>query len=166
MRKLLALTAAIAVAACATSSATPSDTAAGPPVTPPPPGTVSASTPAGATATWHASLQSTNGTDMSGRATVSPNPGGATATVSLERATPGDVLPWHVHTGTCASGGGVFGPASAYTPLTVTGGGNASGTASLPSMLDPTQHYHVNIHKSPSDMGTIIACGDLAISKG
>lgn len=165
MRKLLALTAAIAVAACATSSATPSDTAAGPPVTQPPVGTVSASTPVGATATWRASLQPMNGTNVTGSAAVTPNQGGAMATVNIMGATSGDVHPWHVHTGTCASGGGVFGPASAYTPLTVTAGGSASSTASLPSTLDPAQSYHVNVHKSPTDMGTIISCGNLTISK-
>ena len=164
MRMLLALTASVAMAACATSSATPPNTTAGPSVTPPPPGTVSASTPAAAT--WRASLRSTNGTSMSGRATVTPSTsGGATATVSLQDATPGEVHPWHVHVGTCASGGGIVGPASAYTPLTVTGGGNANGTAAIPVTLDPAQSYHVNIHQSPTDMGTIVACGDLSASR-
>lgn len=160
MRMLLALSASIALAACATSSATPSPTAT-PSVTPPPPGTVSATTPVAAT--WRASLQSVNGTEVSGSATVTPAPNGSIATVNIRSATPGAVHPWHVHVGTCASGGGIAGPASAYTPLTVTGGGNANSSASLPMTLDPTQSYHVNIHNSPSDMGTIIACGDLHI---
>ena len=156
MRMLLAISASVALAACATSSATPTT---GTSVTPPPPGTTSASTPAGAT--WHASLQSMNGTNVSGSATVAPAPGGSTATINIRDAAAGAVHPWHVHVGTCSTGGGIAGPASAYSPLNVTAGGNANSTAQLPMTLDPTQSYHVNVHNSPSDMGTIVACGDL-----
>lgn len=162
MRKLFALTATIAVAACATSSATPNDTTMGPSVTPPPPGTVSATTPV--SATWRATLRAMNGSGVTGTAAVTPSTSGATATVNVQGATSGDVHPWHVHSGTCASGGGVVGPASAYTALTVASGGMTSGTATLPAPLDPAQSYHVNVHRSPTDMGTIVACGDLSVS--
>ena len=163
MRKLLALSASVALAACATSSATPPDT--GTAVTPPPPGTTSATTPAGSSLTWRATLQPMNGSNITGTAAVSPATTGAmTATVNISGATAGDVHPWHVHTGTCATGGGVVGPGSAYTPLTVAAGGSASSTASIPAVLDGTQKYHVNIHTSPTDMGTIVACGDLTPS--
>lgn len=161
MRKLLALSASVAIAACATSSATPSTGAS---VTPPPPGTMSATTPAGAS--WRASLQSMNGTSISGSASVTPAPGGSTASINIRDAVSGAVHPWHVHVGTCATGGGIAGPSSAYTPLNVTAGGNANSTAQLPMTLDPTQSYHVNVHNSPSDMGTIVACGDLHTVRG
>lgn len=162
MRKLLALVASIAVAGCATSSATPPETT-GAGVTPPPPGTVSATTPAGASLTWRANLQPMNGSNITGSAAVTPGTTGAvTATISISGATAGDVHPWHVHNGTCATGGGVVGPGSAYTPLTVAAGGTASSSATLPTGLDGTQKYHVNVHKSPTDMGTIVACGDLS----
>ena len=161
MRMLLAISASVALAACATSSATPTT---GTSVTPPPPGTVSASTPAGAS--WRASLQSMNGTSISGSATVTPAPGGSTANNNIRDAVAGAVHPWHVHVGTCSTGGGIAGPASAYSPLNVTSGGNANSSAQLPMTLDPTQSYHVNVHNSPSDMGTIVACGDLHPAKG
>jgi hypothetical protein len=164
MRKLLALTASVALAACATSSATPPDTT-NPAVTTPVQGTTSASSPAGASVPWRATLQPMNGSNITGSATVTPASTSAmTATVNISGATAGDVHPWHVHNGTCATGGGVVGPGSAYTPLTVAAGGSASSTASIPAVLDATQKYHVNIHKSPTDMGTIVACGDLAPS--
>lgn len=166
MRKLIAFTASVAtsvvLAACATSSATPATTTAAP-VVPPPAGTVSATTPVAAT--WHASLQSMNGTDVTGRATVIPSPGGSTATVTLESASPGAVHPWHIHNGTCAGGGGVVGPASAYNSLSVTPAGRARATAEIPITLDPTQSYHVNVHQSSSDMGNIVACGNLTATK-
>lgn len=172
MRKLLALTATVALAACATSSATPSGTPNGvlipPPATQPPTGSVSASTPAGEQATWHATLVSMNGSGVTGSADVMPsgtNDGTSTAKVSIQGASSGMVHPWHVHSGTCATGGGVVGPASAYTPLTVGADGTASQTAGIPGLLNPTDSYHVNIHKSPTDMGTIIACGDLTMVK-
>lgn len=158
MRKLLALTASGALAACAMSSATPPNTSAGASMTPPPPGTT-------ASMTWRTNLQPMNGSTISGSAAVMPaTSGAATATVNISGATAGDVHPWHVHTGTCATGGGVVGPASAYTPLTIAAGGSAGSTATLPTVLDAGQQYHVNVHKSPTDMGTIVACGDLTAS--
>lgn len=176
MRKLLALTAAIAVAACATSSATPGAASSGtsggalipPPATQAPPGTVSASSPAGSQATWHATLMSMNGSNVTGSADVTPTGASgetSTAKVAIEGAGSGMVHPWHVHSGTCATGGGVVGPASVYSPLVAGADGKASGTAAIPGLLNPAQSYHVNIHMSPSDMGTIIACGDLTMAK-
>lgn len=73
----------------------------------------------------------------------------------------GATHPWHVHTGTCGSGGGVVGSGQAYPALRPNASGNASATARLTVPLQRGQSYHVNVHRSPSDMGTIISCGDL-----
>jgi hypothetical protein len=50
-----------------------------------------------------------------------------------------------------------------YPALNVATGGGATASASVPTTLDPSAQYHVNIHLSPSEMSTIIACGDLAM---
>lgn len=160
MRKLLALTAAAGLAACATSSATPNET----PATPSAGATTGAAAGAPATvstATWTATINAMGGSGITGSAMVRPSGKTEAATVSLTGAPPNSTLPWHVHSGTCATGGGVVGSGSAYTPLSVGADGKATSSATINASLDPAAKYHVNIHKSASDMGTIVACGDL-----
>lgn len=69
--------------------------------------------------------------------------------------------PWHVHSGTCDSGGPIVGPADAYPPLTVGADGMAQVEARIPIETPASGEYHVNIHRSPTDLATIVACGDL-----
>lgn len=89
------------------------------------------------------------------------NPGQSQASIMLSNATPNATHPWHVHAGTCGNDGGIVGPESAYQPLTVDAQGNAEVTIALP-FTTPTQgDYFVNVHKSPSELGTIVACGQL-----
>ncbi|MBW3535656.1 MAG: hypothetical protein KY453_10660 [Gemmatimonadetes bacterium] len=73
----------------------------------------------------------------------------------------GATHPWHVHSGTCGSGGGVVGSGQAYPPLRPGANGNAAATARIDVALQRGQNYHVNVHRSSSDMGTIISCGNL-----
>jgi CHRD domain len=84
------------------------------------------------------------------------------ASVSIENAVPGGQHPWHVHVGQCGSNGGIFGPADAYQPLDVDGDGKAESTAELPVPVPAFGEYYVNVHASRNNMGTIIACGNLA----
>ena len=95
----------------------------------------------------------------------------------MRNLAPGTVYLWHVHEGTCAATGA---PVPGWTYLThdATGNGtltsNAAGNAntrgrSATFTADPTKSYSVNVHVStPTNgvaAGTIIACGDLKISK-
>lgn len=73
--------------------------------------------------------------------------------------------PWHVHMGSCAKAGGVFGGGRSYTPLTVDAKGNAESKATLAVALPDTGSYYVNIHESSTAMATIVACGDLKADK-
>jgi len=84
------------------------------------------------------------------------------ASVSIENAVPGGRHPWHVHVGQCGSNGGILGPANAYRPLDVGGNGRAESVAELPVPLPASGQYFVNVHASPNNLGTIIACGNLA----
>lgn len=72
----------------------------------------------------------------------------------------GATRPWHVHVGSCAKGGGVFGGGKSYTPV-ATSGGHGMSKATLPVALPDTGSYYVNIHESAANMGKIVACGDL-----
>ena len=95
----------------------------------------------------------------------------------MRHLAPGTVYLWHVHVGSCAATGL---PVPGWTYLTHDAGGNgtltsdAAGNAntrgrSATFTADPTKSYSVNVHVStPTNgltAGTIIACGDLKISK-
>lgn len=111
---------------------------------------------------WSGKLQgSAMYPNVTGTAKALVSEGKTTVSVSLSGATPGGVHPWHVHLGRCGSGGQVYGDHSAYTPLQVGAAGRAEGNATINPQLDESKDYYVNIHASPSDMATIIACGDL-----
>ncbi|MGV3707847.1 MAG: hypothetical protein ACO1Q7_03330 [Gemmatimonas sp.] len=81
--------------------------------------------------------------------------------VHLKGDAAGSVRPWHIHTGTCAAGGGIFGGARAYTPITIGANGEGSAKVSVPAALADTGHYYVNVHESSGNMSKIVACGDL-----
>ncbi|HKG95172.1 MAG TPA: hypothetical protein VKA84_24860 [Gemmatimonadaceae bacterium] len=82
-------------------------------------------------------------------------------TITLTGGTAGASYPWYVHQGTCASGGPIVGDQSAYPALTIGSQGRAEATARLSVKLNEASSYHVAVHASPSDMGTIVACGNL-----
>jgi hypothetical protein len=111
---------------------------------------------------WSANLTGRgNGAGMTGTVRVAVLSGRSTATIQLTNAPPGALLPWHIHTGTCETGGPILGEASAYPPLNVGSDGRAQGTANVGARLNEANQYHVNVHASPTEMGTIVACGDL-----
>jgi hypothetical protein len=90
------------------------------------------------------------------------NSGETEAYVAIANAAPGGVHPWHVHRGQCGADQGILGPADSYKPLEVEGNGRASGTANLPIPLPKTGDFFINVHASAANMGTIVACGNLA----
>jgi hypothetical protein len=84
------------------------------------------------------------------------------AHVAIENAAPGGRHPWHVHMGQCGADRGILGPANAYPVLKVNGDGKADADAVLPLVMPRTGQYFVNVHASATNMGTIVACGNLA----
>jgi hypothetical protein len=114
-----------------------------------------------------ATLTPQKGGTIAGTATVAPGTSAGTtvATVSLTGAKPGAVYPWHVHVGKCGMtpGGKVWGDPSAYKPLTAGSDGTAKGTATIAMAVPTSGGYYVNIHASPSDMATIVSCGNLGM---
>ena len=84
------------------------------------------------------------------------------AHVSISNAAPGGEHPWHVHIGRCGTDQGIFGPPEAYGILRVGEKGLAEGDATIPLALPRSGEYFVNVHASKENMGTIVACGNLA----
>lgn len=114
---------------------------------------------------WEALVQGKDGSKIRGPATMEA--GMAAGTVDVVVNYTGDVAgvvrPWHVHIGSCAKGGAVFGDRTAYTPLKVSADGKAEGKAVLRIALPESGEYYVNIHESAANMGKIVACGDLML---
>jgi hypothetical protein len=112
---------------------------------------------------WTAHLQPMNGSKIEGNATVTPDGASKmTVTLTIAGAEPGATYPWHIHTGKCGPGG-VYGPGSAYTPIKADPYGAAKLTVTVPIAAPESGDYHVNVHKSASDMATIVSCGDLTM---
>ncbi len=84
------------------------------------------------------------------------------AGVSISNSAPGGRHPWHVHVGRCGQDRGIFGPAGEYPLLEVGGDGEADADVDLPVPLPMQGQYFIDVHASPSNMGTIVACGNLA----
>jgi hypothetical protein len=111
---------------------------------------------------WRGMLMPKSGSTVSGTVTVRPVSDAQTqATVMLAGAMAGTVHPWHIHSGSCGQGGPVVGPPTAYTALSVGADGTATVVVTLPFATPTSGAYYVNIHASPSDMGTIVSCADL-----
>lgn len=101
-------------------------------------------------------------TGASGTATARVEGDNTAVTLLLTGLPPGGPYPWHVHDGTCATGGPIVGDPAAYAPLTVGADGRAEANARLlGTKFNEAKKYHVNVHRSPTDLATIIACGEL-----
>jgi len=110
---------------------------------------------------WNAAIAPQGGSAVRGTTTATVREGHTAANTSITGGTPGAVHPWHIHEGTCASGGPIVGTPNAYTPLQVASNGAATAEAHLMLTLNEARAYHVNVHASPTEMGNIIACGPL-----
>ena len=115
----------------------------------------------GAPEGWKATLSPVGGTTVGGTATGSTANDMTHVTVNITGAKAGDALPWHVHDGKCGDASPpIVGDASAYPPLVVGADGTATGTAHLSVKLNEARNYIINVHASPTNLATIVSCGD------
>jgi hypothetical protein len=82
--------------------------------------------------------------------------------IQISNTTQGGLHPWSVHHGNCGNDLGTFGSDRAYPPLRVDGDGTASATVTQTIPPPKTGDYFVEVLASPSNTGTIIACGNMA----
>lgn len=110
---------------------------------------------------WNGTLEAQSGSDLRGAARANSVRGSTAAVVRIAGAEANAVHPWHIHAGTCGSGGAIVGQASAYQPLRANASGDATARGTINVTLQPGQSYYVNIHASPQNLGTIVACGQI-----
>lgn len=115
----------------------------------------------GAMEGWNGTLNAVGGSGVTGTARGSSGHDMTMVTVNVQGARPGSTLPWHVHEGKCGDASPpIVGPPTAYPPLVVGSDGRATAEAHLSMDLNEAKSYIVNVHASPSNLGTIVACGD------
>lgn len=110
---------------------------------------------------WSGSLSPRSGSAITGSFKALVADGKTNVSVNLANAMAGQRLPWHVHKGTCDSDMGIVGSPSQYPVIVVANDGTASATTVLGVSLDEAENYFINIHASPTNLQTIVACGDL-----
>jgi hypothetical protein len=122
-------------------------------------------TPSGSTVRWTAGLTPMNGSGVSGTAVVLPADNVAQARVDLviTGAQSGGIYPWHVHRGTCGNDQGIVGPPKSYPAVAVGADGTGRVLATIPTGLERGGQYMVNVHRSPQELGLIVACGNLGM---
>lgn len=101
-------------------------------------------------------LAEQNGSGESGTATLEAvSSGMVRVTIELENA-PAEPQPAHIHSGSCAELGDVV------YPLTNVEGGSSETDVAV--SLEELQggEFAVNVHQSEADIGTYVACGDIA----
>jgi hypothetical protein len=110
---------------------------------------------------WNATVEPRGGSDVRANVRAASAPGQTGVAINLAGGEGGGSHPWHIHRGTCATGGAIVGDAGAYPVLRPTSAGAATATAHIRVQLVPGEGYHVNVHRSPQALGQIIGCGDL-----
>jgi hypothetical protein len=117
---------------------------------------------------WNAALASPAGlagaVQIHGTGYVARDPSGSSkAVIHISNATAGGVHPWSVRAGLCGDPNNpVFGDLSAYQNLKIDKDGTAQSGALLSVPFPTSGSYSLEVRASPSNMGTVIACGNLA----
>jgi hypothetical protein len=118
--------------------------------------------PPGAAEGWKGTLSSVGASGITGTATGSTANDMTHVSVTVMGLQAGATYPWHVHEGKCADASApVVGPATAYPPLVAGADGRATAEANLSLKLNEAKNYIINVHASPTNLATIVACGDL-----
>ena len=115
---------------------------------------------------WNGNLSATSAlpsSRISGDALMIGNSSHTQTRIQLDvrHAQPGSELPWHLHRGTCGNDQGIVGDPAKYQALKVGADGIVSGVAIVDVPLPDAGQYMVNVHASPAEMKTVIACGEL-----
>jgi hypothetical protein len=110
---------------------------------------------------WNATVEPRDDSGVRATARAATAPGQTAIAINLAGGTAGGTHPWHIHRGTCATGGPIVGDPGAYPALRPTSAGGATATAHVGVQLVPGEDYHVNVHESPQALNRILACGNL-----
>ena len=104
------------------------------------------------------------GYDVEGTVQVVENAetGGARVVISLQNTTEGEVHPAHFHAGSCGDGGDII------VPLESVDGESGSSVTDTDTSFEEitSSDFYINIHLSPEELSTIVACGEVGQGAG
>lgn len=86
--------------------------------------------------------------------------------VEIANALPGGRYPWHVHIGQCGTDQGILGDLASFPVLKVGGNGTAKADAYLKMPTPRAGQYYVDVHAAPTNLQTLVACGNMAPPAG
>ncbi|MGQ0562671.1 MAG: hypothetical protein ACT443_12455 [Gemmatimonadota bacterium] len=110
---------------------------------------------------WRGNLEPRNNSGISGSVVLRSALTNAGTSITIWGANEGSRHPWHVHFGSCGENGAIVGDPNAYPVLQIGSNGTASASANIDVGLNEDRTYSVNVHRSPTDLGTIVSCGPL-----
>lgn len=116
-----------------------------------------AQTGAGTVVTVTMNAQNASGED--GSATLTQMPDGVQVNITLKNGTAA-AQPAHIHPGTCAN----LNPAPQYMLTSVTNGASTTLVKGVTLAQLTSGSFAINVHKSTSDLGTYVSCGDIKTS--
>ena len=109
-------------------------------------------------------IYSNEGYDVEGTVQVVENAetGGARVVISLQNTSEGEIHPAHFHAGSCGDGGDII------VPLTSVDGESGSSVTDTDTSFDEvtSTDFYINIHLSPDEISTIVACGEVGEGAG
>jgi uncharacterized surface protein with fasciclin (FAS1) repeats len=100
-----------------------------------------------------------NDSGITGLVIVKGDTRNSTVTVLLQGTPAGGVHPMHFHAGNCDSNGDVVVPLNNLDGTT----GTSRTVVNVPYGAIVGGDHYLNVHLSPDDMGTIVACGEVGL---
>jgi hypothetical protein len=97
-----------------------------------------------------------NKSGQTGTATLTQDGDDVVVTIAM-KGTGSDPEPAHIHPGTCAK----LNPAPKYPLSNIVDGKSTTKVAGVKLADLQTGGFAINVHKSTSDIGTYVACGDI-----
>lgn len=110
---------------------------------------------------WSGSVEPRADSGVRANVRAATGPSQTAVSINLAGGQARGAHPWHVHSGTCSTGGGIVGDPTAYPVLRPGSNGSATAEARIGVQLIPGESYHVNVHRASDALGDIIGCGNL-----
>ena len=104
-------------------------------------------------------MHAQNGSGEDGSATLTQTADGVQVTITLKNGTAA-AQPAHIHPGTCAN----LNPAPQYALTSVTNGTSSTVVKNVTLAQLTSGSFAINVHKSTTDLGTYVSCGDIKTS--
>jgi CHRD domain len=102
-------------------------------------------------------MNAQNGSGETGTATLTQSGADIVVKIDIKNGTSA-AQPAHIHEGTCAK----LNPAPKYPLTNVVDGKSTSTLKDMKLSSLETGGFAINVHKSTSDLGTYVSCGDIA----